>query len=281
MRPSTSRIGWRSCRFQSRSVSRWPLNAAMEKSGPLRKSEHRLWVAGIGARRRFADHARRRPGLHVQRGHAPRIQFHEPVLHLDRAPLVLRGVPTGRNQAGRAGDRPRIPGAVGQIGREHFALVGGDEHVIGRRLLREHRHLALDQGDAAIGTAGAAGIFENSLLNDLGAEARGGAAQCVGIELVLIMRADDQQPALPLLPHQILGERIRQHRARRRDMDDVGAAVLLAQPVVDRAGIQQQRPAIAERVGGLQQLVGRKVGDDEAVCARQALLPPSRRPHHP
>ena len=38
MRPSTSRMGWRSCKFQSRSVSRWPLNAATEKSGRLRKS---------------------------------------------------------------------------------------------------------------------------------------------------------------------------------------------------------------------------------------------------
>ena len=47
-------------------------------------------------------------------------------------------------------------------------------------------------------------------------------------------------------------------------MDHVGAAILLAQPVVDRAGIQQQRSAIAKRVGGLQQIVRRKVGNDEA-----------------
>jgi hypothetical protein len=35
-------------------------------------------------------------------------------------------------------------------------------------------------------------------------------------------------------------------------MDDIGAAILLAQPVVDGAGIQQQRAAIAERVGCFQ-----------------------------
>ncbi len=115
MRPSTSRIGWRSCRFQSRRVSRWPLNAAMEKSGPLRKADTAFGVAGLGARRGFADHARGRPGLHVERGHAPRVQLDEAVLDLDRAPLVLRGVPTGRHQARRAGDRPRIPGAIGQV----------------------------------------------------------------------------------------------------------------------------------------------------------------------
>ena len=35
MRPSTNRIGWRSCRFQSRRVSRVPLKAATEKAGPF------------------------------------------------------------------------------------------------------------------------------------------------------------------------------------------------------------------------------------------------------
>ena len=49
-------------------------------------------------------------------------------------------------------------------------------------------------------------------------------------------------------------------------MDHVGAAILLAQPVVDGAGVQQQRPAIAERIGCLQQIVRRKVGNDEAVA---------------
>ena len=50
-------------------------------------------------------------------------------------------------------------------------------------------------------------------------------------------------------------------------MDHIGAAILLAQPVVDRAGIEQHGSAIAERVGGLQQRVRGKIGDDEAVMA--------------
>ena len=161
-------------------------------------------------------------------------------------------MPAGWNQPGRAGDRSRIPGTVGQVRREYFAFVRSNEDVIGRRLLGEHRHLPLDQGDAAIGTTRTTSILEGSFLNDLGAEARGGTAQCIGVQPVLIMRADDEQPAFPLLPHQILGERIREHRARRRDMDHIGATVLLAQPIVDRASIQQQRPAIAKRVGRLQ-----------------------------
>ena len=50
-------------------------------------------------------------------------------------------------------------------------------------------------------------------------------------------------------------------------MDHIGAAILLAQPVVDRPGVQQQGSAIAQRVGGLQQRVGGKIGNDEAVAA--------------
>src|SRR6185437_1927622 len=38
IRPSANRIGWRSCRFQSLIVNRWPLKAATEKSGRLMKS---------------------------------------------------------------------------------------------------------------------------------------------------------------------------------------------------------------------------------------------------
>ena len=50
-------------------------------------------------------------------------------------------------------------------------------------------------------------------------------------------------------------------------MDYIGAAILLAQPVVDRSGVQQHGSAIAKRVGGLQQRVRREIGDDEAVAA--------------
>ena len=265
MRPSASRIGWRSCRFQSRKVRGWPLKAASEKSGPLMKSNSRLGVAGVGARCGFADHAGSGPGLHVERRHMPRVQFDKAVLQLDRAPLVLRGIPTGRHQAGGARNRPRVPGAIGQIGGEDFALVGRDQNVISRRLLGQHGHLTLDQCHAAVGAPRAAGVFKRSFLHDLGAKTRGCAPQRVGIKLVLVMRADHQEPALPLLPHQILGEPIRQHRTRRRDMDDIGATVLLAQAVIDRSGVQQHGAVVAQRVGGLEQLIRGQIRDDEAV----------------
>ena len=49
-------------------------------------------------------------------------------------------------------------------------------------------------------------------------------------------------------------------------MDDVVAAVLLAQPVVDRTGIEQHGAAIAQGVGNLEQCIGRQVGDDKTVA---------------
>ena len=64
-------------------------------------------------------------------------------------------------------------------------------------------------------------------------------------------------------------------------MDDVGAAILLAQPVVDRAGIEQHGAAIAQRIGDLQQLVRRKIGNDEAVMLGKRSLPPWQRRRRP
>ena len=50
-------------------------------------------------------------------------------------------------------------------------------------------------------------------------------------------------------------------------MDHIGAAILLAEPVVGRAGVQQHGSAITQRVGNFQQRIRRKVGDDEAIAA--------------
>ena len=111
---------------------------------------------------------------------------------------------------------------------------------------------------------------KSPFLDDLAAEAGGmRGRQRVGIKLVGVMRADHQQPALPLFPYQVLGQRVREHGARRRDMDQVGAAIDLAQPVVDRAGVEQHGSAITQRVGNLQQRVGGQVGNDVAVTVGQ------------
>ncbi len=132
--------------------------------------EYRFRVAGVRSRGRFADHAHGGPSLHVRRGHMPRIQFQKAVLHLYRAPLILRRVPACWHQTRRAGDRSRIPSPVGQVRCEDLAFVRRDENVIGWRLLGEHRHLTLDQSHAAVGVSGATGVLEGSLLYNLCAE---------------------------------------------------------------------------------------------------------------
>ena len=50
-------------------------------------------------------------------------------------------------------------------------------------------------------------------------------------------------------------------------MDHVGAAILLAQPVVVRAGIEEKQAALASGVGGLEQHLRGKVGDDQRDAA--------------
>ena len=86
------------------------------------------------------------------------------------------------------------------------------------------------------------------------------------------MGADNQQPFPPLLPDQIFGKRVGELGARRRDMDDVGAAVLLAQPFVGRAGVEHQRLLVAGKVSDFQQRVRRQIDDQEADAGVEKAL---------
>ena len=138
--------------------------------------------------------------------------------------------------------------------------------MVGRRL-REERNLALDLDETAVGAPRPAGILEHALLDDRGAEPLGGAPQRVGIELVGVVRADYEEPFSPPFPDEILRQPVGQHRAGRRGVDDVGAAVLLAQPVVDRADVEEEKAARAARIGRLEQRVRRQIGDDERDAA--------------
>ena len=107
----------------------------------------------------------------------------------------------------------------------------------------------------------------DALLDDFGAEADSRTAQRLRVKLVRFVRADDEQPARPSLPDQILRERISQHGTRRRDLDHIAAAVLLAQPVIRRAGIEEQEATRAAGIGRLEQHVGGQIGDDERDAA--------------
>ena len=50
-------------------------------------------------------------------------------------------------------------------------------------------------------------------------------------------------------------------------MDHVGAAILFAQAIVDRAGVKYHGSAVADRVGGLQQRIRGEIGNDETDVA--------------
>ena len=98
-------------------------------------------------------------------------------------------MPALGDETGGAGDGARIPGAIGQIVAEQVALVRDDQHLIVGRVLREGRDLLLHLLEAAVGASAAEVVVECALLDDLGAEALGGAAQRLGVELVLLGRA--------------------------------------------------------------------------------------------
>src|SRR5262249_1120954 len=125
-----------------------------------------------------------------------------------------------------------------------------------RGSLQEQWDLALYLHEAAVGAACAAGILEDALLHDLGAEAPGSAADRIRKKLIGLMGAANPQPSHPPLAHNTWGETVGQHGSRRRRMDGVGTAVFLPQPVVDRPGIKEDEAAPASSLGGLEQHIG-------------------------
>ena len=159
-RPSVSRIGWRSCWFQSRNGEPLALEVGDLEVRRQQIVVHRLGVGGFGPRDRVADHPHGDPGLVVARGHAALEHALEAVLQLHGAPQFVRGVPARRPQARGADDRARVPGAVGQVAGEHLVLVGRDEHVVIGRLLGEDRHLPLDLDAAGVRAPAAASVLE-------------------------------------------------------------------------------------------------------------------------
>ena len=170
---------------------------------------------------------------------------------------------------------------------EHLVLVGGDEHVVFGRTLREDRDLLLHLDDAGIGLPCAAGILEQPLLDDPRAKALGRPPIGVRQQRVARMRPVNQQPTRPAAGHEILGQRIGQHAPGRRDVDHIGAALLLTQPVVLRGDIEQCDAVGPAGIGERQQPVGVEIGQqqpdagpDEPLQQRRrfSLLPrPARR----
>ena len=125
--------------------------------------------------------AQRHPGVVVLGAHRPARLLLEAGLQLGAAPgLHAPDARWSGVEPGRAGDRARVPGVVGQVGGEDLALVGGDHHVVVGRALGEDRHLRLDLDVAGVGAAGAAGVLVDPGLDDARAELLRRAAVGVG-----------------------------------------------------------------------------------------------------
>ena len=165
----------------------------------------------------------------------------EAVLHLRAGIFLERAVPGDGDEPVRAGDGARLGGAEQEIVAEDVRLVGDDHHLVVGRALRQHRHLRLDLLMAGVGAALTRLESVGALLDDLGAEAIGRAADGGGISLVGRRFADDQHPVAPFLPQQVLGERVGAHRPVGRDMENVAAALLLPQDVVAGAHVEDER----------------------------------------
>ena len=128
-------------------------------------------TAGGQPRRRLADGPDRDPGLVVERPHEALGETLEAVLHLRRAPLLMRRVPAHGAEARRSpppGADPRSDrGDRGQRPPSRRRPRARRS----RRALREHRHLPLDLQLAGIGAPRAGRLLVFALLDDGAAEA--------------------------------------------------------------------------------------------------------------
>ena len=122
--------------------------------------------------------------------------------------------------------------------------------------------MALDLHEASVSAPSATGILELAFLDDAGAETRCRAPQRIGKKLVGLVRAENEKPTRPMLPHQILCERVGQHGARRGNMNDVHPAVVLAQPVVGRARIEEDQAPLASGICRSNERIRREVRHD-------------------
>ena len=83
-------------------------------------------------------------------------------------------------------------------------------------------------------------VLVRARLDDLAAKLRCGTLDRDLRGKVDILRAVDEKPVPPLLPDQILSQRIGLHRPAGDDVEQVGAAIVGAQPIIFRAGVEEQ-----------------------------------------
>jgi hypothetical protein len=179
--------------------------------------------------------------------------------------LVVRGIPALRHQTGRARDRPRIPGAIRQVGGKDLALIGRDQHIVLRRGLREDRYLALDLRDAAVGAARAAGVLEMCAPARFWRRSASRRASASANSLSFSCEPRRAASAATSSTPDIAP-------SASASIERVGAVWMtlarqssLAQPVVESARIEEENVSIG--VGRFEQVVTRKIGDHKGNSA--------------
>ena len=138
--------------------------------------------------------------------------------------------------------------------------------------MRRHRNEPLRLHAAGIRAAAPAGVLIDSLLDDLGTEFFRGVAQRLGIKLVFRMRPLDQEPAFPLLPHEILGKTVGEHGMTGRDVNDIGATIFFPKKILGRAGIENKDPLVLRGIGEREKRGRRKIGKNKRDAMRDKAV---------
>src|SRR5690606_16700468 len=214
----------------------------------------------------LAEHTGAEPARVIALRHHAAGGLLEAVLHLRAGILLERAMPRDGLQSVRADNGARLRGAEHQVIAKSLADVGDEYDVVRRRALGEHRHLRLYLLVAAVGAARPGVESIGAFLDDLRAEAGGGPAYRTRVFFVGRMLALDQEPATPLLPEQILGERVGAHRVARGYMEQVRAAACATELIVARPDVENDRVAGAGNAGDGQQISLLQVGEEEALA---------------
>ena len=107
--------------------------------------------------------------------------------------------------------------------------------------------------------------------DDVSLEFQRGVADVAGEFAVAVAMADDQQQVGPALDDEILDQRVGEHRPARQQMQNIGAAILAAQAIVGRGGVEDRRRGGLGQTGDRQQLRRRKIGHDQPDALRREI----------
>ncbi len=137
--------------------------------------------------------------------------------------------------------------------------------------LHELRDLLLNLLETAIGTTIAGIDVELSFFDDFCTELLCGAPVGVGEKLIVCAWADDHQHVRPALPNEVLHQRIGEHCARRGGMQNIGAAIFFAKPVVGIAHVEDLNRLAFHGVGEFQKRIRPQIGNDEGIACSDFL----------